>query len=282
MEGTSQNKTLEDVYGMVASVAQSQAELTCTVSELVNALKETKESVEQLTTTRKEKDGKAARTAEEPIKDAGARLTDTYELLEMILLDDDLPMEIVFFAQRVNKQFRSLIANSNGLQQKLFLQPIALPDGQSDHRYVAPGGEVRLNPLFAKKCVYESLPVFITKSLDEFTMRNGFDTLRLEVAKPRLTTDTWGGYHHKYVVLSMRYVGQAQDFKQLGMPGGTFTAGSWMQMYLTQPAVEVRLEVYWEAGGGKEGYEATESATNRTVGAVLQNACGEFFNWVAV
>ena len=54
-----------------------------------------------------------------PQFNAGQRLTNTSELVEMILLE--LPSQDILFAQRVNSHFRSIIARSHPLQVRLFL-----------------------------------------------------------------------------------------------------------------------------------------------------------------
>ncbi|KAK5745761.1 hypothetical protein LTR17_001263 [Elasticomyces elasticus] len=275
MEGTSQNKTLEDVCGMLSTLAKSQAELTCTVSELTKVLKDNTAAVKQLTTTLEAKDGKATRNAEVTTKDAGTRLTNTYELLEQILLDADLPMETVFFAQRVNKQFHSLIRRSKGLQQKLFLQPIDFPENPASRRYVPLDGEIHINPLFSKRAVYESLPMFLAESHRRLTNDND-GTDRLEVLKPRIYTNTSSIHGHKYAVLDMKYGTQTIVSKTLSTTG---IASSWMQMYLTQPPAEVRCVVSWE-NCGPEDYHATETSINLKMGQVMQTVCGYFKYWI--
>ncbi|KAK4903516.1 hypothetical protein LTR49_026857 [Elasticomyces elasticus] len=184
MEGTPQNKTLEDVCGMLNTLTKSQAELTCTVSELVKALKDNTAAVKQLTKTLVKKDGRATRSAEVTTKDAGTRLTNTYELLEQILLDTDLPMETVFFAQRVNKQFRSLIGRSKDCNRSSSSSPSTVPT-ISD-----------LSNTFHWAGRFAS-----PNTLSELTDRNGVDLHRLGVVEPGVFDKTLFPPHQKYVAV---------------------------------------------------------------------------------
>ncbi|KAK5683621.1 hypothetical protein LTS10_005154 [Elasticomyces elasticus] len=209
-------------------------------------------------------------------KDAGTRLTNTYELLEQILLDNDLPMETVFFAQRVNKQFRSLIRRSKGLQQKLFLQPIDFPINPAFRKYVPLDGEVRLNPLFTRKAVYENLPLFFTNSVTELTTtHNDADTFHLKIKKPTISVNDWSVHDHKMVLLDMRYETQIGVPRTLEMTG---EESSWMQMYMTQPPIQARCEVGWDDGWPQD-YHATYTRENRTIGQMIQAVCGDFKDW---
>lgn len=54
---------------------------------------------------------------------AAMQVFDTYELLEMILYE--LPTRDVVFAQKVSKQFKSVIENSTKLQRALFFRSIS-------------------------------------------------------------------------------------------------------------------------------------------------------------
>ncbi|KAK3618556.1 hypothetical protein LTR56_024548 [Elasticomyces elasticus] len=288
MEATIQGKTLDDVYERLNGITQSQAELTCNVSELMNVLVDNMGSVKELVATQKETIGKRVKSAHddpEPTSDAGVRLTDTYELLEMILLDDDLPMETVFFAQRVNKQFHSLIARSKGLQQKLFLQPMDLKpmdvsSVKGSINYDAPAREVRLNPLFAKESVYESLPMFVTRSLKELTDRNDKGTQRLQVLKPRVTTNPreYGYGREKFVVFNMRHVGEDRALRTLNISGKPLAEGSWRKMYLTQPPVKVQCKIEWETRPKKVA-DRTQMRPKRTLDQVMQAMYGDFADW---
>ncbi|KAK5746893.1 hypothetical protein LTR17_000524 [Elasticomyces elasticus] len=208
--------------------------------------------------------------------DAGSRLTNTYELLEQILLDNDLPMEAVFFAQRVNKQFRSLIGRSKGLQQKLFLEPIDFPVNPAFRKYVPLDGEVRLNPLFNRKAVYENLPLFFTNSVTELTTTyNDADTFHLKIKKPTISVNDWSVHDHKMVLLDMRYETLIGVPRTLEMTG---EESLWMQMYMTQPPIQVRCEVGWDDGWPQD-YHATETRENLTIGQMIQAVCGEFKDW---
>ncbi|KAK5745765.1 hypothetical protein LTR17_001267 [Elasticomyces elasticus] len=87
--------------------------------------------------------------------DTSRRLTDTFELLEKILLDSTLDMETVFWPQGVNSVFNTTIKNSRCLQQKLFLAP---------QRY----GQMSpvISPLLMKASVCGRLPFFLQRAPD--------------------------------------------------------------------------------------------------------------------
>ncbi|KAF2174138.1 hypothetical protein M409DRAFT_16408 [Zasmidium cellare ATCC 36951] len=97
---------------------------------------------------------------------AAARVLDTVELLEMIILD--LPIRDVFSKQRVSRRWRSTVAESIQLQQALFLKPI--PSEQSE---ILPGvttfaldtscAEVLATP--GRKTIFQSV---LSISEDEF------------------------------------------------------------------------------------------------------------------
>ncbi|KAK3619159.1 hypothetical protein LTR56_024214 [Elasticomyces elasticus] len=221
---------------------------------------------EDTTTTPEEQDS---------TEDAGPRLANTYELLEKILLDDTLPMETVFFAQRVNKQFRSLIGRSKGLQQKLFLQPIDFHPNPASRKYVPLDGEVRINPLFAKKAVYENLPLFFTSPVTEVATYSDADTLQLHTKEPRISANVWIDDDYKIVVLDMRNMTGLDASKTLSMTG---EASSWMRMYLTQPPIPVKCEVNLN-NGWRQDCHATETQISLTMGQMIQTVCGDLKEW---
>ncbi len=58
---------------------------------------------------------------------AGEKVSDTYELLEMILVRSST--RDILLSQRVSKQWKEVIENSKKLQQALFMSPIEHSDG---------------------------------------------------------------------------------------------------------------------------------------------------------
>jgi hypothetical protein len=61
---------------------------------------------------------------------ASAKVFDTYELLEDILLR--LPLRQLLIVQRVSKIFRQLVQNSLRIQKALFLTPVTSKTGEID------------------------------------------------------------------------------------------------------------------------------------------------------
>ncbi|KAK3619160.1 hypothetical protein LTR56_024215 [Elasticomyces elasticus] len=262
MEGTSQNKMLEDVYGMLSTLNKSQAELTCTVSKLANMLEETREmeSVKQPSSMQEETP--IIPHGLEPAEDSGKRLTDIVELLEMILLTEDLPMQTLLLAQRVNKHFCDTIAKSKGLQEKLFFRPVSFASDR----------EVRLNPLFAKKSVYERFPMFVTRDLKRFTTRDDGGTLRLQVQQPSLDCGS------SRACVDMLFVDSREALYAFQSVEEPLMAGSWSNMYLSQPPVEICVGL---SGGSTMGFDEGYLAGNTlTLGQMLKRmAAVGFCNW---
>lgn len=58
-------------------------------------------------------------TVPHPQFNAGCRLMNISEFLEMVLLE--LPSESILFAQRISRQFRSVIPRSHSFQRRLLL-----------------------------------------------------------------------------------------------------------------------------------------------------------------
>ncbi|KAK5746892.1 hypothetical protein LTR17_000523 [Elasticomyces elasticus] len=269
MEGTSQNKTLEDAYEMLSTLTKSQAELTCTVSKLANTLEETKQSAKQPTSTQEEMP--IILHGLEPAKDSGKRLTDIVELLEMILLHEDLPMQTVLLAQRVNKHFCDTITESKGLQEKLFFRPVSFSSAING---VVVARKVRLNPLLAKKSVYVRFPMFVTKDLKHFTTRDDEGTLRVYVQQPMLEYSQV----RPCVVLGMLYLDSRESLRTFHSVEEPLAAGSWSRMYLSQPPVSIWVELSW--GSDMGGDEGDPIAHTLTLGQMLKRmAAVGFCNW---
>ncbi|KAK5683580.1 hypothetical protein LTS10_005113 [Elasticomyces elasticus] len=166
---------------------------------------------------------------------AGKRLTDTYELLEMILLY--LPEEaLLCTAQRVSKHFRDTIEHSKPLQQKLFFAPLT---GAMDL-----DRPVQINPLLSK---VSELPLYYCPASQRLRWRSGPNRHQICVKRPKLETER--------VLLSVpNNAGQLftevpfvvwrllpSSCAQITTRGGVTVAGSWRRMLLTQPAHECAL-----------------------------------------
>ncbi len=80
-----------------------------------------------------------------PQFDAGDRLTNTSELLEMIIIK--LSSETILFTQRTSRQFRAVIANSSLLQRRLFFTTSST---------TSTGANIILNPI--KGCISDLQP----------------------------------------------------------------------------------------------------------------------------
>ncbi|KAK6442800.1 hypothetical protein LTR95_000959 [Oleoguttula sp. CCFEE 5521] len=90
---------------------------------------------------------------------AGRRLIGTDELLEVILLQ--LPSESILFAQRTERQFRSVIAKSRPLQHWLFL--IASP-------FKTPFKRIILNPIITKKKILQHIPLYFDEKANVYVL----------------------------------------------------------------------------------------------------------------
>ncbi|KAK5713976.1 hypothetical protein LTR15_010882 [Elasticomyces elasticus] len=179
--------------------------------------------------------------------DAGGHLTGTFELLEEILLDPDLNMETVFWAQGVNIVFNTTIKNSRCLQQKLFLEP-----------QQAGLESPVINPLLMKASVGGRLPFFLQRAPDRIVGSGGQGNQRLvsmffmqssrscASIRERAAMKAHGTWLSLCLTLGTGIQGRiSPDYNILD-------AGSWRQMYLTQPAVPTfcAIKVYpfgdWE------------------------------------
>ncbi|KAK5683617.1 hypothetical protein LTS10_005150 [Elasticomyces elasticus] len=181
--------------------------------------------------------------------DAGRRLTNTYELLEMILLHKDLPMETVFWSQTVNRQFRDTIATSRHLQQKLFLLP--------ERDFEGVGGLPMLNPLFTKQVIVGHLPFFVTPKTGQWPYTHSRKYVRLEAQCPKVypATEAPGNAMRgrgPFVSWRMKPASDANAMLQTprNTPPGT---GSWRHMYISQPpsAVLCITELLHASSGGR-------------------------------
>ncbi|KAK5745762.1 hypothetical protein LTR17_001264 [Elasticomyces elasticus] len=304
-QGT-QGKRLDDVYGILGKLAESQAAITKTqaslaegqaalarsVSELVSVQKETLEAQKEMLEAEKEtahsmkemldvqKKTNAANGTPPPTMDAGSRLTGIFELLEHILLDDCVTMDILLLAQRVNKTFNATINNSKALQQKLFFAPLPANAVQ----------EVKLlkvNPLLANGSFLGRLPLYFEPSSRrlKFFDKNESGRLRLSAGVPaiQVTRSYWSGSGymrelspHLYWCFfnhSTSHTSPAPDSRLL-------MAGSWRRMYLSQPPRPVFFDVHTSTRyANSRGYKICERlcTINELLDVVAENALKKFY-----
>ena len=145
-----------------------------------------------------------------PQFDAGLRLTSISELLEMILLE--LPSDDILFAQRTNRQFRDVIAQSHPLQQRLFFAPLSIE---------ADPGVIPLNPIITNKRTLPHVPLYFDRgNMTTAYCHGGKVWIDLELTDCHVSATSTLFSDQLY-----------QD------PLG---AGSWKQMCLSQPPCEVK------------------------------------------
>ncbi|KAK5713961.1 hypothetical protein LTR15_010867 [Elasticomyces elasticus] len=234
MANSTPNKGLEDFHARLCesqiTLTQTVISLTHTVADLVKSQNVTNNNTPDITKAGTAKwqglDGPVKQPTTELTASAGRRLTNTYELLEMILLN--LPMDTLLFSQRVNRNFCSIIANSKTLQQKLFFAP--LPEGSPDQEY-------RVNPILSR---VSQLPLYYCPAAERLRYSGSSERLSIYLTKPtskgytlsdggpsngtrRATTIaiswTWLASHHSHATKDAAVIN-----------------GSWRRMLLTQPS----------------------------------------------
>lgn len=129
-------------------------------------------------------------------------------------------------AQRVSKQFRSVIEQSLRLQRKLFFEPD--PTAGMDFR-------TTLNPVFSNENLRLALPLFFDHREKRlaFCYRDG----RTRVYCQSITATTmW-----IYMTLSSRMPASSEDliFGERNHQTRLLGKGSWKRMYVSQPACSV-------------------------------------------
>ena len=209
-----------------------------------------------------------------PVLDAGVRLTSVFELLEKILLA--LPMQDVFRAQSVNRNFRSVISKSKPLQKKLWL----LPDDDLGDLTMP-----TINPLLAKRHVLERLPIYIDKNRKhlKYCFRVGRQHLAprvpiVEKVRGAATSGrTMPSYQIKWTIEMPAKSSWYDDIQSANVLG----AGSWRRMYLVQSARDSAVEVisgaYATQGVVKKGKVGTMDQLLEALAAVSLR--GSFVQW---
>ncbi|KAK4896102.1 hypothetical protein LTR27_005959 [Elasticomyces elasticus] len=251
MADSTRNQSPEDHHAILSRMCESQValtqavtSLTHTVAELVTLKSETNSNISDLVKARNVQpqhlDGPAKQLTTEFASSAGRRLTDTYELLEMILLN--LPMDTLLFSQRVSRNFCSTVATSKALQQRLFFAP--LPGDVPDRPLL-------INPLLSK--VVE-LPLYycpFTKRV-RFTDRAGRQVVRC--CKPEVKRSFSTAPDHITWSLDIHDKGHLVD-----VIGSSARIGhSWCKMLLAQQPHTCVLRLETVVDGRRQRLHARE------------------------
>lgn len=167
-------------------------------------------------------------TAPYPQFDAGHRLTRTSELLEMVL--HELPSEDILFAQRISRQFCSVIAGSRPLQLRLFftIQP-ATPISTS----------IVLNPIMTQKWVLACIPIYFDAAEVAMAYCYRVGRKRVFCTKAIVERDQTTGQEWVHLKLTDSYF--PEPLPTFDEPRRTpFGAGSWKRMCLSSSPCEVK------------------------------------------
>lgn len=159
-----------------------------------------------------------------PRLDAGRRLVKTYELLELCLLN--LPNEDILIAQRVSKQFRSVIEKSSLLQRKLFFVPD--PTTGMDFR-------TTLNPMFSNENLRLALPLFFDHREKRLAFCYRVGRTRLYCQSISATT----AWIHMTLSSQMYASSKYLIFGERDHQTRLLEKGSWKRMHVSQPACSV-------------------------------------------
>ena len=152
----SQPGTIAELHGLLNTIKIRQEQLTNAINEanIHKVLADIKSNQVQLSNAIDEATFHMSNVEHALSRDhagnAGQRLVDVAEVLEMILLH--LPMRDLLLSQRVSKQFKGVIEGSKGLQQALFFSPDP-PEGGNC-------GVPRINPLLRLRDSYRHIPLF--------------------------------------------------------------------------------------------------------------------------
>ncbi|KAK3619147.1 hypothetical protein LTR56_024202 [Elasticomyces elasticus] len=228
-------ETLQEISVTLSQLCEGQAALTHSIAQLVSAQNTRTDSVDKLLSAKRapQGSGNLAETQESttaaesqatpPSQSAGSRLTNTFELLEQVLLHTN--METALFAQRVNKSFRDTIKNSRLLQQKLYFLPI---DGEN--------GALRFNPLLTKYAVLDRLPLWLEGPLEDYygpyqlTGSAGTKRSAVLMDQPRVSIVFDNDIPTYYADWDVTVSTKAWAVRDQGI----LSCGSWRRMYLTQ------------------------------------------------
>jgi len=152
---------------------------------------------------------------------AGRRLVNTYEMLELCLLY--LTNEDILLAQRVSKRFRSLINNSSRLQNKLFFEV----ESTAADRYF----EAKLNPLFTQPSLQSAIPLFFDHEEKRLTCVYQGGRTRLYCR----TVSATKTLVHMDLSSEKPICNPHLTFAEASRRTRVLDEGSWRQMYLSRP-----------------------------------------------
>ncbi|KAK3617041.1 hypothetical protein LTR56_025552 [Elasticomyces elasticus] len=229
-------ETIVDVCTLLREIRNSQIQLNKQVENLVLSQERlfiAQETSQQHIATLTEKllriESVDAMAASPQVLDAGSRLTSTFELLEMLILE--LPNEAVLCAQRVNRQFKSVIAQSRPLQHKLFF---------NTEPPSSPSAKIVFNPILKNQALLQCLPTYCDdqKTRLAYCYRPGRQRLYCQSAtiiRHETRGEVWIDLR-----LGRHYI-PASIFESKPQPPEGL--GSWKRMYITQPSCDITLRV---------------------------------------
>jgi hypothetical protein len=210
----------KDVLEVQKDLQLNQKELIQQISNLqdnqVSILRELKE-LKRITAV------PTYRSSKVPKLSAGRQLTDTTELLEMILLQ--LPYKDVLRYIRVSKTFRLAILGSIPIQSSLFF--IAETNALAS-------SPVILNPIMEHERFYKRIGLWFDDALDRLRYCDREGRKVLQIKSANITNAKLQGLP----VLSVK---MEMISRRWGSPG-RFDAGSWKRMYLTRQPCTVQWE----------------------------------------
>lgn len=174
-----------------------------------------------------------------PQFDGGRRLTETFELLEMILLE--LPSREILFAQYVNKQFHSTIVRSRLLQLRLFLTvdpSTSMPKN------------VNLNPILTDKSILPHIPIYFDEERRKLAYCHRENRRRVYCTTATSVKDDITG--RDWVHLKFTNLCPFTWFEEARY--SPFGAGSWKQMCLSQPSCDIQWHLVIVEGNREHRY----------------------------
>ena len=160
-----------------------------------------------------------------PQFDAGRRLTETFELLEMILLE--LPSKEILFAQSLSKQFRLTGVGSGSLQRQMFLTVDTSTSASKS---------VNLNPILTAKNILPRIPIYFDERGRKLAYCHRDNRQRVYCTTATVVEDDVTG--QEWVHLKFTNISPFIWYDEARY--GPFGAGSWKQMCLSQPPCDIK------------------------------------------
>lgn len=157
--------------------------------------------------------------------DAGSRITEIYELLELCLLE--LPTRDLLLAQRVSRRFNAVINTSPRLREKLFF---------TSRLAFARAFKAKLNPLLVREEVMRAIPLFFDHREKRLACcyHEGYTRL---YCRSIMATTVW-------VYLEFSEDDPASTLcEEEERPTRTVGRGSWERMFVSQPSCFVSWRV---------------------------------------